>query len=116
MSGIKIDLTYLNEACGSDSDSLKELISLFVSETPKNIETIQASICNSDWNAVRSTAHKLKSSFRIFGLNELSENFANIEKLSMIESEQACVESLFNVSKAMSAEVVIHLKTTYSID
>ena len=116
MAELNINLNYLIEACGSDKEALKELITLFVNETPKNIENIKNSIANADWNSVKITAHKLKSSYKIFGLTELSDNFSKIEKYSQNQSDYDKAENIFNSSILFSNLVIDKLKHEYSID
>lgn len=113
MSDFDIDLTYIKDACGNDEASLKELINLFVKETPRNIDSIQDSLNIQDWNNVKSISHKLKSSFKIFGLTELSDKFALIERNALTEAEQSNVVETFAEAKKSTIEVIDHLTSNY---
>lgn len=86
-----LDLSYLSEFTGGNKEFEHEMISQFISETPKILAEL---IAENQLEVISKLAHKLKSSFQIFGiptytlqLLEQSENkLISTEKLNCLKS------------------------------
>lgn len=74
-----IDLSYLEEVTGGSTEIIKQLLELFLDETPDQIKKLYESCGKSEWEEVRSEAHKLKPTFLYVGLQEAHELLAEIE-------------------------------------
>ncbi len=75
----KIDLSYLEEVTGGNTDIIKEMLELFLSETPQQIQLIQEKCKLKEWQGVSAEAHKLKPTFLYVGLQESNEKLTKIE-------------------------------------
>lgn len=75
----KIDLTYLNDISGGDEEFIQDMIQTFLEETPKDLSALQAAVEKEDWKEVGNTAHKLKSSIKMFGMADLRDEVLGIE-------------------------------------
>lgn len=71
-----IDLTYLNKITKSDPKLMKEMISLYLEQTPKILSAMKQSVQNKDWSSLFKATHKLVPSFAIIGINADFENKA----------------------------------------
>ncbi|MES2647821.1 MAG: PAS domain S-box protein [Bacteroidota bacterium] len=64
------DLSYLKDLSGGSHDFLKEMIQLFISQTPVEMQAMNNAYTESDHRAIKRLAHKLSSSFSLMGINE----------------------------------------------
>lgn len=75
----RIDLSYLEEVTGGSTDLIKEMLELFLSETPQQIQSIQEKCRLKEWQSVSAEAHKLKPTFLYVGLKDANEKLVKIE-------------------------------------
>ena len=71
-----IDLDYLTQRTKSDIKLMKEIIAIYLEQTPILINTMSQSLKDKDWNSLQASAHKLIPSFAIMGINKHFENIA----------------------------------------
>ncbi len=76
----ELDLSYLNEISGGDEDFIKEMIETFLEETPKDLNDIEAHLSTQNWAELGKTAHKMKSSIKMFGFESLKNKALFIEQ------------------------------------
>jgi len=73
-----IDLTYLNEISKGDKNFINEMINIFLSETPEEINQLEEAIACTNFEKIRAISHHMKSTIPFVGLdiiigNELDE-------------------------------------------
>ncbi len=73
---VLIDLTK------GDDDFIREMLGIFIKNTPEAIANLQLSLKSEDFSSVSAGAHKLKSSIQILGDSELHELIRKIENNS----------------------------------
>jgi HPt (histidine-containing phosphotransfer) domain-containing protein len=71
------DLEYLNRRTKSNPLLMKEMITLYLDQTPILVNTMKRSMQDKDWESLYSAVHKLIPSFSIMGI---STNFENMAK------------------------------------
>jgi PAS domain S-box-containing protein len=71
------DLEYLNRRTKSNPLLMKEMITLYLDQTPILVNTMKRSMQEKDWESLYSAVHKLIPSFSIMGI---STNFENMAK------------------------------------
>ncbi|MHB1279579.1 MAG: response regulator [Bacteroidia bacterium] len=71
-----IDLDYLRHRTKSDPELMKEMISIYLDQTPPLVQTMTQSLKEKDWNLLQTSAHKLIPSFAIMGINRHYETLA----------------------------------------
>jgi PAS domain S-box-containing protein len=76
----KIDLTFLKELSEGDREFEKEAIELFIRNVPKEIVTLSKAIIKKDFSKIHQTAHRLKSSLALFGLEKVLPLFEKLEE------------------------------------
>lgn len=76
-----LDLSYLNEISGGDTDFVKEMLELFLNTTTKEISQFDQLVAESNWVAVGNLAHKLKAPIQMLGATELFGLVRNLEFL-----------------------------------
>lgn len=78
------DLTFLKKQTRNDVAVLKELITLFTEQNPKEINELQAAIKTADHETVYKKAHLLRNSIALFGVEKIiGEDLAVIEKAAL---------------------------------
>ena len=90
-----VDLTSLKDFFSSDKDSLIQLIGVYLSDTTPRVETLDASITNVDYDAVRSICHFLKSSLGLMGVSCLNE-IAELEKQAQNNEPEEVIKDRLN--------------------
>lgn len=89
-----VDLSSIKSFFASDKNSLIELIGVYLSDTTPRVDTLEKSISEVDYEAVRSICHFLKSSLGLMGVNCLNE-IAELEKQAQgQEPEEVIKEKL----------------------
>lgn len=91
-----VDLSYLNESLGGNKEMLQQLTELFLSQNPDKIELLKKSIEEKKFEEIRETAHFLKSSFTIMGLQCKSE-LIEIEELSKEQKQLDRIDVLSKI-------------------
>jgi PAS domain S-box-containing protein len=79
---------------GEDRELLSELAEVFISESPRLLETIRAAIANRDAAKLRITAHSLKGAVDNFAAQAVYQAALRLEMLgrngNLAEAEEAC--------------------------
>ncbi len=105
----KIDLSYLNEITGYESEVMVEMIDLFLEETPKQIAILRESFKQEDWYQLGAEAHKLKPTFLYVGLSELNELTLKLEQFAKDRQNLDQIESMIEVLELGFGEVISEL-------
>ena len=101
-----INLAYLNTRTKSNPKLIKEMIAIYLEQTPTLVNLMNKSFHDQDWKSLSSAAHKMIPSFSIMGIsNEFEEmarkvqDFANTQLLSegisemIIQLEIICLQA-----------------------
>lgn len=64
---------------GGDNDFVREMIDLFLEQSPRNLEVMRAALDVGDLPAVSKAAHNMKSSSAYLGAKRLSELCGQVE-------------------------------------
>lgn len=80
------DLAYLKEISRGDNVFIREMIQVFIEETPKAINNLEQHLNNRDWKMLRAVAHKMKPSFSFVGLKDLQDIINSVEEYSETET------------------------------
>ena len=65
---------------GRNPDFIKEMISLFITKVPAELETLQEALYKDDYDSVIKITHNMRSSLSLFMLEELFACLNPIEK------------------------------------
>jgi len=77
------NLTYLFELAKGDTDFVKEMISVFLSENPQQMQQLEKNIAEQNFAGIRQQTHKLRSSIPYMGLDTLiGEKVVEMEDLA----------------------------------
>ncbi|NQX91298.1 MAG: Hpt domain-containing protein [Flavobacteriales bacterium] len=76
-----IDLTHLNNLSKGNDAFLKEILSVYLENYPKDLEGLKEAYAKDEWGKVRYYAHKMKSTCYTIGYIEGYSNYQEIEKI-----------------------------------
>ncbi|MEX0813114.1 MAG: Hpt domain-containing protein [Chitinophagales bacterium] len=101
----KLNLNFLKEMSGGDSQFVIEILEIFISDAPLTLKSINSELAHSDIESVKISVHKLKSSIKVLGVDALAELAQQLEneagkgkvskdfKLKITKLEK-CIEAL----------------------
>lgn len=93
MTDERVDISMITSLVGDDHGRHCRLFGSFTKSTPQIIEDIKRAHESHDADAVRQHAHKMKSSSRSMGANQLADLCERLEKAGR-ESEWEQINSL----------------------
>lgn len=64
-----IDMSYLTKLTKANPILIKEMISIYLKQTPPLIDAMKQSVVDKDWNLLQEIIHKILPSFTIMGFN-----------------------------------------------
>jgi len=73
-----VDLSYLSLRTKANPELMKEMIKLYLDQTPELIGIMKQSLADNDWDSMHSAAHKMIPSFSIMGIPQEFENLTKI--------------------------------------
>lgn len=77
------DLSYLIGLSKGDKVFVKKMITVFLEETPKEVNILEESVNQTDYEVIKASAHKLKSTIPFIGLDKIIGKEVNeIESLA----------------------------------
>ena len=110
------ELSFLREISENNEQFFREFIQMFLANTPKSLEDIEAGIQENDYEKIRMASHKVKPSFNYVGLKEQCAQAAKIEELSKKKQDLQEITQLLNkiktACKAAYVELESEIKTT----
>lgn len=84
-----INLDYIKEHTKGNEDMMKEMISIYLQETPALIATMKQSIDNMDWESLGQAAHSIIPTFSIVGINDEYAEMAKKIKEHAVKKDDA---------------------------
>lgn len=97
-----VDLTYITELSRGNKAFIKEIISIFLAENPGEIDILEKAVADNDFELVKTTAHKLKSTIPFLGLDKVvGQDVFEMEDLAAQRSNMPRIkEHLLKVKQA----------------
>lgn len=91
-----VNLEYLKQHTRGNPTMIREMIRIYLDETPRLISTMKDSINNMDWETLAEAAHSIIPTFSIMGINKEYEELAKKIKEHAARKEQAAsINKLF---------------------
>src|SRR5688572_13926601 len=101
-----INLGYLHELAGGDIDFVVDMIKTFLDSAPGYMTEFLILKRNKNWVEMKRFAHKSKSSFMFMGLEGLSKDAAEIERLCGESNTEPRIEELLKKMQPVFVAVV----------
>ncbi|GAB3203927.1 signal transduction histidine kinase/CHASE3 domain sensor protein/DNA-binding response OmpR family regulator [Pontibacter aydingkolensis] len=107
------DLSYLINMSGGNTDFVKEMVNLFLTHTPIELDKLKQAVEGEQLAQVVETAHKLKSSVAMMGIKSMAEGLSQLEKRAKISSGLNTLKPLYE-EVARIGETAIDELVTWS--
>ena len=88
------DLTYLNQVFYGNESMVREIVQLFLHQSPELSRTMTRCIRQSRWQELHPLAHKLKSSVTMLGMEALTPLVLDIERISKFGHDPSALPGL----------------------
>ena len=88
------DLTDLQELSGGSQEFVVEIITVFLNETPVNLENLERFCATGNFEKVEFLAHKMKSSFGLLGMATAHRIASQMEQAGKNLSKEGLVEMM----------------------
>lgn len=107
-----ISLTEIEKITAGNTETLKELLSVFITESTLQIQKLQTHLTEGDLRELKNSAHKIKSSFMLIGLEKYRSLAEKIERSEEKNSKNlgAEVMELISIYTQAVEELKIKLK------
>ena len=88
------DLSYLNEVGQGDQDIIRKILVLFLQQTPALLAELHDARTGNDYAAIKTHAHKMKSSINTLGIGSLKEVIRELETMAMEQGDWHKIDAL----------------------
>jgi len=91
-----VNLDYLTDLSKGNTKFVSEMIKIFLTENPEEMKSLEKGIEEGNFDAVKATAHKLRSTIPFVGLDKVIEKeVAEVEALATEKTNMAEIKVLF---------------------
>ncbi len=106
MAEKKDKLSLLRDYLDDDTQQIKEMLELFLDNIPNDLKELTLLCEKYDVESIWKAAHRIKSSVKLFGLNDVGEILQKIEILSKENSPKSQLKTLVTqVNQLMDHEL-----------
>jgi PAS domain S-box-containing protein len=106
-----IDLKWLNDMSGGDKNLIIEMIKLFIDIVPGTLADFKKYAEESNWEGLRSVAHKYATQVSYMGMNSIIDDVKNIETYSLKQQYIEVIRKLIVKISAVSIQSAEVLST-----
>lgn len=99
----------------NDPEFVSEIINLFVTEVPLDLEQVKQGIEEKDYKMAYSFAHKIKPSLDLLGLNLAYEDILQIEAWSKTEGKKKEIKETFKSVANQVEKAVKEIKKDFNL-
>jgi CheY-like chemotaxis protein len=103
-------LDMLQEVSNGDTDFIKGILSKLVTKLPESIQELREALAKEDWETIRATSHRTKSSAAYSGAPELKEKFRVLEHMARESEDLDQVPARLDELEDYVNKVVMELK------
>ena len=104
-----VDLSFLKSFTSGDSTKMKKYITMFTSSAPGMMEKIQADCASSDWKALKTSSHSIKSQLKYMGAENAQKIAFEIEQISGEASDTSNLPKLVDQLNELCTGVIQEL-------
>ncbi len=107
-----VNLNYLEEISANNREFIRDMIRLFIRQTPEFTDNLKTACQTAQWADIRYLAHKMKSTIATVGIAELEPVMNQLETFASQESNLAEVTQLANYIEDICTRAYdeLHLK------
>ena len=108
-----VDFSYIDELSGGKPDFIRQVLTIFMENTPPGLKQREELIRNTNkWDAISKQAHFLKSSVSVVKIEGMHERLQKIELMAKEKKDKAEITRLLDeiVHTFSEAEAIINEK------
>ncbi|MBN1926269.1 MAG: response regulator [Prolixibacteraceae bacterium] len=110
------DLAYLSERTKSNPRLMREMIMLYLEQTPTLIKTMKESLIKKDWDSLYAAVHKMIPSFYIMGIHKDYETMGKkIQEYAKSENHPDELEELVKQLEIIGSRACMELQEEYDL-
>jgi len=102
-------LDYLRELAGGDNDFITEILKMFITEAPQSVEQSLRFLHERNFEMLRITVHKLKSSVQVVGGYHLTHLIQDIENAAKENGEMDTIQQMLSMLNTEIQHMVKYL-------
>lgn len=91
------DLHYLEDFTSGNKAVIEEIITLFLAQTPEDMNTLKHFVLQEDWEGAKSMAHHMKPTLTYVGAESLREILLSFEKMILHHADPLKISQAFEV-------------------
>jgi len=103
-------LETISEISRGDEEFIQRMVKIFISETPKAIEEIEAALVSLDYARIKAVIHKIKPSLKMMRINSITEEAQALEDYTDSLTNLNEVPGLVSRIKEVCVQVVNDLE------
>ncbi len=104
------NIDYLKQVSGGDKTIMEKAISKFIETTPNMLDKMDSLLNQQDYEELAKSAHKLKSSVAMMGMEEILKTIKNIEFVSKSRERLDALPVLINRTRKMTQFAMVELQ------
>lgn len=93
------NLEYLEDFSSGNYEIVKEIISLFLTQTPQDLKSLEDYLNSQNWDSAKSMAHHIKPTLFYVGAEDLRNQLQFIESHILDENERFDIVNSFPIIK-----------------
>ncbi|GEM56444.1 histidine kinase [Flavobacterium branchiophilum] len=112
---IHYNLAKVHQISENDDEFVKEIINLFVTEIPEDLEKIKDAIEIKDYKNAYAFAHKIKPTFDLLSMSLAHTEILQIEAWAKAEGKRKEVKEIFKSIKNQVDNAVKEIKKDFNL-
>ncbi len=109
----RYNLSYLFDYYGQDSDALKDILQLYLEETPKQLDHIESMLKQCNAAAIKEILHKMRVNLMVLGIAPYGGFAECIQQLSEDQAVPQEAELLFRLFRSDVESALHQIKEDY---
>ncbi|MBC9796956.1 Hpt domain-containing protein [Sinomicrobium weinanense] len=109
------NLEKLEELSGGDRDFIVSVVSVFVEETPSDLQDLEQAVKAGNYDAVYKQAHKIKPNVDLLGMEGTKSLILQMEGQAKMNDGLPAIEEMYTLIAGQVREVITELKTDFSL-
>jgi HPt (histidine-containing phosphotransfer) domain-containing protein len=112
---LKYNLSKVYALSDNDSEFVNQILTLFVTEVPDDLEQIKEGIKKKDHKHAYAYAHKIKPTLDLLGLNVAFEEILQVEAWTKVEGKKKDIKETFKSIKNQVEEAIKEIKKDFDV-
>jgi HPt (histidine-containing phosphotransfer) domain-containing protein len=112
---LKYNLFKVYALSDNDSEFVHQILTLFVTEVPDDLEQINEGIKKKDHKHAYAYAHKIKPTLDLLGLNVAFEEILQVEAWTKAEGKKKDIKETFKSIKNQVEEAIKEIKKDFDV-